>query len=221
MFKSFAIAGLIMVLKHGKRALENGLSCQPVKHHKQLEYSFDQTVRILENVPNNLFSKVDLSKTIVFDKQLECSRMDNIQRVCANDLLSSPRSTILGNGISCSEDLHLLEKDKDREKLVEDVKADDECSVRTDLTNSQNSVCGLKEDQCIDSQVSIQAEDMEEAVLTNRTVRASSMYEDELEIPKERVFGELQAKDIDTCMSISSVDKSMSRVTENFDSELV
>ncbi|XP_057815086.2 uncharacterized protein LOC131028765 [Cryptomeria japonica] len=203
-----------MVLKRNKRALEDGKSCQPVKCHRQSEYSLGQTSGIGEIVPNNIYSKMHLQ---------EFAQPNGMEIFCGDKLLISSREINLSNGIIFNDGIDLSERDEAHQKQVEVVKTGKDGSVTTGLVHSQNSVCDHKQEQCIDSQVSLASKEMAEDVLTDGTIQDSNLCEDNFQKPQGSLHSEQKAKDIETCMSVSSIDNGRlsSRVSNDVDFDMV
>lgn len=221
-----------MVLKPNKRVLENGKVHQPAKFQKSLEYDLDQTVG-LEFVPYKISQKTCLP---------ECAQPDDLQKFCADELMSSSGVTSLGNSISCNNDT-FLEKDELDEKLVEVVKTEksgsamgtypeyvttqkgtiDSCTKRlehaatteAEPVYSQNSVCSLKHEKYTLSQFVMPTEEVAEAVLTNGAIGGSVLHEDGFQMQQEKISIGHQAKDMETCRLVSSIHDSRSRVSED------
>jgi len=227
-----------MVLKPNKRVLENGKVHQPAKYQKSLEYDLDQTVG-LDFVPYKISHKTCL---------LERVRPDNLQKFCADESLSSSGVTSLGNSISCNDDAS-LEKDELDENLVEVVNINsnvsamgthpesvttqkgtfDSCSKRLEhavtteaaLVHSQISVCSFKHEKCTHSRFDMPTEEVAEAVLTNGAIGGSNLCEYGFQMPQEQISVGHQAKDMETCRSVSNFGNSRSRVPEDLDFDLV
>lgn len=223
-----------MVLKPNKRVLENGKVHQPAKYQKPLEYDLDQRVG-LEFVPCKFSSKTCLQERV---------QPDNLQKLCADESLSSSGVTSLANSNSCNDDTS-LEKDELEEKLVEVVKTENNVSAlgtclqsitthketfnsfskrlehaitrEAELKDSQISVCSLKHEKCREYRFDMPTEEVAEAVLPNGAIGGSIMCEYGIQMHEEKVSIGHQAKDMETCKSASNVGNSRCRVPEDLD----